>query len=118
MHVQVRDVMREGGSAGSAPHTAGLRLMSSGREVMPALGPSWASCVDVRLFLSRPEIRDAPVPSDPNLVWLCKHFLLAIPCQMHRLFQLLNVTLNALRVSLIPGVRVCRRWDNIALSQC
>ena len=71
VHAQVRDVMREGGTAASAPHTAGLRLMSSGREVMPALGPSWASCVDVRLFLSRPEIRDAPAPANPNLVRQC-----------------------------------------------
>jgi len=52
----------------SAPHTAGLRLMSSGREVMPALGPSWASCVDVRLFLSRSEVHDTTGPMNPNLV--------------------------------------------------
>ena len=36
--------------------------MSSGREIMPALGPSWASCVDMRIFLSRPGIKDAPAP--------------------------------------------------------
>ena len=34
-------------------HTAGLRLVSSGREVAPALGLAWASCVGIRLFLSR-----------------------------------------------------------------
>ena len=73
--------MREGGSAGAAPHTAGLRLTSSGHEVMPALGPSWASCVDVRLFLSRPEIRDVPAPLDPNLVCPCNHLLLSLCCQ-------------------------------------
>ena len=71
--------MRDGGSAASAPHTAGLRLTSSGREVMPALGPSWASCVDVRIFLSRPEIRDAPAPADPTLVRLCRGKLKAYP---------------------------------------
>lgn len=67
---QVRDVISEGRSSVSAPHTAGLQLMSSGREIMPALGPSWASCVDVRIFLSRPGIKDAPAPppSSANLV--------------------------------------------------
>ena len=54
--------MSDGRSSASATHTAGLQLMSSGREIMPALGPSWASCVDVRLFLSRPGIKDAPAP--------------------------------------------------------
>ena len=41
-------------SSSSLPtHTAGLRLVSSGREVAPALGLAWASCVGIRLFLSR-----------------------------------------------------------------
>lgn len=41
-------------SSSRAPtHTAGLRLVSSGREVAPALGLAWASCVGIRLFLSR-----------------------------------------------------------------
>lgn len=47
---QVTDVM----DAAPPPcHTAGLRLRTSGREVAPALGLAWASCVGVRLFLSR-----------------------------------------------------------------
>ena len=62
--------MTEGRSSASAPHTAGLQLISSGREIMPALGPSWASCVDVRVFLSRPGIKDAPAP--PPSVTLAK----------------------------------------------
>lgn len=41
-------------SSSRAPtHTAGLRLVSSGREVAPALGLAWASCVGIRLFLAR-----------------------------------------------------------------
>lgn len=63
---QVRDVM--GGRSAPAPHTAGLRLASSGREVAPALGPSWASCVDVRLFLSRQELQDMPAAPAGHLV--------------------------------------------------
>lgn len=45
-----------GGTAGPEPaslHSGGLKLMSSGREVIPALGPSWACCVNLRIFLSR-----------------------------------------------------------------
>lgn len=61
-------MVREGTGGASAPHTSGLRLMSSGRQVAPALGPSWAACVDVRVFLSRPEIQDAPAPPSVNLV--------------------------------------------------
>ena len=34
-------------------HTGGLRLMTSGREVQPALGLAWAHCVNHRVFLSR-----------------------------------------------------------------
>lgn len=34
-------------------HTGGLQLLSSGREVQPALGLAWAACVNHRLFLSR-----------------------------------------------------------------
>ena len=47
---QVTDVMD---SSPPPCHTAGLRLRSSGREVAPALGLAWASCVGTRLFLSR-----------------------------------------------------------------
>ena len=34
-------------------HTGGLRLVTSGREVQPALGLAWANCVNHRVFLSR-----------------------------------------------------------------
>eukprot|EP00887_Chlorella_sp_A99_P002618 scaffold6.g2618.t1 len=34
-------------------HTGGLRLVSLGREVVPALGLAWANCVNARVFLSR-----------------------------------------------------------------
>lgn len=37
-------------------HTGGLRLLSSGRELVPALGLAWANCVNARLFLSRTEV--------------------------------------------------------------
>ncbi len=45
-----------GASVGPEPaslHSGGLKLMSSGREVIPALGPSWSCCVNLRIFLSR-----------------------------------------------------------------
>jgi hypothetical protein len=34
-------------------HTGGLRLVTSGREVQPALGLAWANCINHRVFLSR-----------------------------------------------------------------
>ena len=34
-------------------HTGGLQLLSKGREVQPAVGLAWATCVNHRLFLSR-----------------------------------------------------------------
>jgi hypothetical protein len=33
--------------------TAGLTLWSDGRQVLPALGLAWSSCVGQRLFLAR-----------------------------------------------------------------
>jgi hypothetical protein len=33
--------------------TAGLALWSDGRQVLPALGLAWSSCVGQRLFLAR-----------------------------------------------------------------
>ena len=59
--VQVSDAFTEADitSSKQAPackHTAGLRLLSSGREVVPALGFAWANCVNTRLFMSRTEL--------------------------------------------------------------
>lgn len=34
-------------------HTGGLRLVSGGREVIPALGLAWANCVNTRVFMGR-----------------------------------------------------------------
>lgn len=42
--------------APACKHTGGLRLLSSGRELVPALGLAWANCVNTRLFLSRTEV--------------------------------------------------------------
>lgn len=42
--------------APASKHTGGLRLLSSGRELVPALGLAWANCVNTRLFLSRTEV--------------------------------------------------------------
>lgn len=43
-------------TAPASKHTGGLRLLSSGRELVPALGLAWANCVNARLFLSRTEV--------------------------------------------------------------
>lgn len=40
-------------AARHAALTGGLRLVSLGREVVPALGLAWANCVNTRLFLAR-----------------------------------------------------------------
>ena len=42
--------------APACKHTGGLQLLSSGRELVPALGLAWANCVNTRLFLSRTEL--------------------------------------------------------------
>ena len=48
-------------------HTGGLRMVTSGREVQPALGLAWANCVNHRVFLSRAAhpfvVADASAPS-------------------------------------------------------
>ena len=49
---QIVDAMKSSSSA-AAGHSAGLELLSSGREMMPALGLSWASCINCRIFLSK-----------------------------------------------------------------
>ena len=53
--VQVKDAL-----ADKRPEDAGpVPLMTSGREVLPALGLAWANCINTRIFLSR---HAAPVP--------------------------------------------------------
>ena len=47
-------------------HTGGLRLLSSGRELVPALGLAWANCVNTRLFLSRTEVAVASPQCQSN----------------------------------------------------
>ena len=50
-------------------HTGGLRLLSSGRELVPALGLAWANCVNTRLFLSRTEVTIAnPYCQPPQML--------------------------------------------------
>lgn len=53
---QVVDVFadeRDGRAAPLCRHAGGQRLQTAGREVAPALGLAWATCVTQRLFLSR-----------------------------------------------------------------
>jgi DNA-repair protein XRCC3 len=60
---QITDSLGERGrSAAAAGHTGGLRLASSGREVVPALGLAWANCVNTRVFLSRAVLPDGSTP--------------------------------------------------------
>lgn len=42
----------------SFPGCAGLELSSSGRSMYPALGLSWANCVNTRVFTSREAVDD------------------------------------------------------------
>jgi len=42
----------------SFPGCAGLELSSSGRSMYPALGLSWANCVNTRIFTSREAMDD------------------------------------------------------------
>lgn len=52
--MQVVDVMGpEVGRSGGNDHHTGPTLWSSGRMVAPAMGLSWANCVNTRIFLSR-----------------------------------------------------------------
>ena len=58
MPEQVKDAL-----AGKRPEDAGpAPLISSGREVLPALGLAWANCVTMRIFLSRHAVHAAPQP--------------------------------------------------------
>ena len=67
--------MRDGAGAGPAcNHSGGLRLATSGREVVPALGPSWAACCNARVFLSRAPVADMPDPAGrPQVAYLTGH---------------------------------------------
>lgn len=47
-------------------HTGGARLVSRGREVIPALGLAWANCVNARLFMSRTSGAAATFPGPPS----------------------------------------------------
>lgn len=40
-------------SVDNVGHTGGMKLVSSGREVTPALGLAWAHCIHNRIFLSK-----------------------------------------------------------------
>ncbi|GAB4820576.1 hypothetical protein N2152v2_007622 [Parachlorella kessleri] len=42
-----------GPAAKHVGHTGGMRLLSSGREVIPALGLAWANCINTRVLLAR-----------------------------------------------------------------
>lgn len=46
-----------GGTSAKAGHTAGMQLLSEGREVIPALGLAWANCINSRIFLSKAATR-------------------------------------------------------------
>lgn len=52
--------------APACKHTGGLRLLSSGRELVPALGLAWANCINTRLFLSRTEVAIASPQCQSN----------------------------------------------------
>lgn len=51
--VETDKVSCGGGYVESFPGCAGLDLLSSGRALSPALGLSWSSCVNTRLFISK-----------------------------------------------------------------
>ena len=56
MCIQVMDAFTDEPATSKAPackHTGGLRLMSKGRELQPALGLAWANCINTRIFLSK-----------------------------------------------------------------
>lgn len=57
--------------APACKHTGGLRLLSSGRELVPALGLAWANCVNTRLFLSRTEVIVASPQCHSNSAAFC-----------------------------------------------
>ena len=54
MCIQVMDAFTDEPATSKVPackHTGGLRLMSKGRELQPALGLAWANCINNRIFL-------------------------------------------------------------------
>ena len=57
--MQVKDAMPERRAAEAGP----TPLISSGREVLPALGLAWANCVNMRLFLSRQTAAASGLPA-------------------------------------------------------
>ncbi|WOG96857.1 hypothetical protein DCAR_0416195 [Daucus carota subsp. sativus] len=65
---QVVDVMRSSGDL-NALRIGNIDLYSSGRRICPALGISWASCVNSRLFLSMNEeiVGNAMGEGDANI---------------------------------------------------
>ena len=81
---QVTDAVRDGAGAGPACiHSGGLRLVTSGREVVPALGPSWAACVNTRIFLSRAPVADTPEAFTRPQIVCCSvavFYLFAVCC--------------------------------------
>ena len=58
-----------------AGHTGGLSLITSGREVLPALGLAWANCINQRLFLARTLHPDGCGGVLRQVLPLSKHFL-------------------------------------------
>lgn len=77
---QVVDVMRSSGDLNGLKIGNFDYLYSSGRRVCPALGISWANCVNSRLFLSINEEVTGNATGEDNL--LCKR----IKRQMHVVF--------------------------------
>ncbi|KAL6781424.1 hypothetical protein ACKKBG_A11095 [Auxenochlorella protothecoides x Auxenochlorella symbiontica] len=66
---QVTDVVAGPGAALARSATGGAPLLTSGREVTPALGLAWASCVNTRLFAAHAAGGGAPGPRVLHLVW-------------------------------------------------
>jgi len=52
---QIMDALQPESCSGGVRtgQTGGLQLISSGREVIPALGLAWSNCVNSRIFLSK-----------------------------------------------------------------
>lgn len=87
---QVTDVVEDLNSAACA-HTGACKLMSGGRQVVPALGLSWANCVNTRIFLSKLEEHEmarlivsgngsGPVPSIRSMQVVFSPFLPPSSC--------------------------------------
>lgn len=86
--MQVMDAVGAlGGPEAASIHTGALKLMSSGREVIPAMGPSWAACVNLRIFLSRLAYVDAELARQLQVCGYCRvtlEFLLHVRCRTNR----------------------------------